>query len=84
MSGYTVSGDRIMRLFFSRNPHSKYAYDPDKEKPVIHASVCTGEQVAGFKDWVTGSFHEVMLIRDEKDLKSFMKAYGLDHVDTEY
>ena len=71
-----------MPLF--KKSHSKYVYDPDKEKPVIHASICTGEQVAGFKDKMTGTFHEVMLIRSQKDLDNFKKTYGLDHIDTEY
>ena len=73
-----------MPLFFSKKSHSKYAYDPDKEKPVIRASICTGEQVAGFKDRTTGTFHEIMLIRNPKDKNEFMKTYGLDHIDTEY
>ena len=61
-----------------------YAYDPDKEKPVIRASICNGEQVAGFKNMESGKFNEIMMIRDDKDLKEFMKAFGLGHVDKEY
>lgn len=60
------------------------SYDPEKEKPVIRASICTGERVAGFRDLKTGKFHEVILIRDQRDLDSFMKEYGVDHIDTEY
>ena len=71
-----------MPLF--KKSHSKYAFDPDKEKPVIHASICTGEQVAGFKDKMTGTFHEVILIPSQKDLDRFKKTYGLDHIETEY
>ncbi len=51
---------------------------------MIRASICTGEQVAGFKNRTGGEFHEVMLIRDNDDIKEFMKTYGLDHVDKEY
>jgi hypothetical protein len=61
-----------------------YDYDPEKEKPIIRASICTGEQVAGFKNKETGVFHEVMLIRDNKDLAEFKQAYGLEHIDKEY
>ncbi|MBQ1547066.1 MAG: aspartate dehydrogenase [Lachnospiraceae bacterium] len=61
-----------------------YAYDPDKEKPVIRASICNGEQVAGFKNMESGKFNEIMMIRDDKDLKEFMKAFRLGHVDKEY
>ena len=61
-----------------------YVYDPGKEKPVIRASICTGERVAGFKDRKTGAFHEIMLIRDQADLEEFMETYGLDDIGTEY
>lgn len=27
-----------------------YSYDKERMKPVIKTSICTGEQVAGFKD----------------------------------
>ena len=63
---------------------STYSFDPSKEKPIIRASICTGEQVAGFKDLVTGEFHEIMLIRGEKDLEDFKKTYGVDKVEKEY
>ena len=59
-------------------------FDPEKEKPIIRASICTGEKVAGFKDRKTGAFREVLLIRNQKDLDAFNKACGLDHIDTEY
>ena len=61
-----------------------YVYDPEIERPVIRASICTGEQVAGFKNRHTGEFHEVMLIRDEADKAQFMRMYGLERVDKEY
>ncbi len=61
-----------------------YAYDPQLERPVIRASVCTGEQAAGFKNKKTGSFREIMLIRNEADKAAFQKLYGLEHVDKEY
>ena len=72
--------------FFSKGNKFQPAYDndPAKEKPVIRASICTGEQVAGFKSRTGGEFHEVMLIRDNDDLKEFMNTYGLEHVDKEY
>ena len=63
---------------------SSYDYNPDKETPIIRASICNGEQVAGFKDKETGAFHEVMLIRNQQDLSGFMKACGIDHIDKEY
>ncbi len=46
-------------------------YDKENVKPVIRASICTGEQVAGFKNIHTGKFEEIMLIRDERDKEVF-------------
>lgn len=50
-------------MFFRKKPE-KRSYDRTRKKPVIRASICTGEQVAGFKDLTTGVFEEVMLIKD--------------------
>ena len=36
------------------------SYDKENKKPVIKASICNGEQVAGFKDIQTGKIEEVM------------------------
>ena len=60
------------------------AYDPEKQRPVIRCSICTGEQVAGFRDLKTGHFHEVMLIRSPQDLAQFKADYGVTDVTKEY
>ena len=44
---------------------------------MIRASICTGEQVAGFKNIHNGKFEEVMLIRSSKDVDEFTKKYGI-------
>ena len=63
----------------------KKSYDPDKQKPVIHCSICNGEQVAGFKDIHTGKIEEVMLIRNQADLDIFKRMYGIDdEIEKEY
>lgn len=59
-------------------------YDKENQKPVLRCSICTGEQVAGFKDIRTGKFQEMMLIRNEKELDEFMKRYALTEIDREY
>ena len=46
-------------------------YDKDNKKPVIKASICHGEQVAGFKNIHTGKIEEVMLIKNRADLDAF-------------
>ena len=53
-------------------------YDKDNKKPVIKASICNGEQIAGFKDIHTGKIEEVMLIKGPADLEFFKKMYGID------
>lgn len=53
-------------------------YDKENKKPVIKASICNGEQVAGFKDIHTGKIEEVMLIKSQADLDEFKKMYGID------
>ena len=63
-------------MFFQKKIDKK-TYDKSKKKPVIKASICTGEQVAGFKDITTGSFEEIMLIKDQNDLASFKAMYGI-------
>ena len=37
-------------------------YDKKNKKPIIKASICNGEQVAGFKDIHTGKIEEVIPI----------------------
>lgn len=59
-------------------------YDKNQFKPVIKCSICTGEQVAGFKDINTGRFEEVMLIKNSRDLDAFMQLYDVQDVSKEY
>lgn len=53
-------------------------YDKEHQKPVIKASICNGEQVAGFKDIHTGKIEEVMLLKSPEDLRAFKKMYGIE------
>ena len=68
-----------MFLRFSRKkkPTPLKHYDPDLKRPAIRCSICTGEQVAGFKNLSDGKFEEVMLIRNEADLQAFREQYGI-------
>lgn len=65
--------------FFSRKPKEtpKPPFDPAAEEPAIRRSICTGEQVAGFRNRTTGHFREVMLLRSPKDLEDFKRDYGV-------
>lgn len=60
------------------------SFDREKQMPVLRCSICNGEQVAGFKDKDTGKFHEAAFIRNEKELKEFMEAYGIEKITKEY
>ena len=72
-------------MLFGRGKE-KHSYDRENLKPVIRSSICTGEQVAGFKNIQTGKFSEVMLIRNGGDLKEFLEEYDISEADlaTEY
>lgn len=71
-------------MFGKRKNKLLAQYDNETQIPVIRCSICTGEQVAGFKDKKTGHFKDIMLIKDGKDLDKFLKMYGLDSVEKEY
>ncbi len=70
-------------MIFKRK-QEKADYDRENQKPVLRCSICNGEQVAGFKDLRTGKFQEVMLIRDDRDLRRFKDMYDIDFVEKEY
>lgn len=59
-------------------------YDSETQRPIIRASICTGERVAGFKSRTDGHFTEVMLVRSVEDEREFMEAFGIDSLETEY
>lgn len=59
-------------------------FHPETHKPILKCSICTGEQMAGFKDINTGAFTEVMLIKDGKDFDRFMEMYDLAAITKEY
>ncbi|MDE7327346.1 MAG: aspartate dehydrogenase [Lachnospiraceae bacterium] len=56
-------------------------YDKETLKPTIRASICTGEQVAGFKNLTTGKFTEIMVIRNRRDMEEFLLRYGISEAD---
>ena len=66
-----------MLLFRSRKSKVKM-YDHDTHEPVIRASICNGEQVAGFRDKKNGRFEEILYIRKPSDLDAFKSEYGIE------
>ena len=64
-------------MFGKRREKKAAVYDHTGKVPVIRASICTGEQVAGFRVEATGKFEELMLVRSRRDLEEFMRQYDV-------
>lgn len=71
-------------MFGRRKNPAAPAFDRTGKEPVIRASICTGEKVAGYRDTATGKFVEVMLIRNDADLRRFLTAYGFEKEELKY
>ena len=71
-------------MFRRRKKPQRLAYDPSMQRPVIRASICTGEQVGGLCDLKTGKFTDLMLIRDDADLREFQALVGTSDIQKEY
>lgn len=65
-----------MKLFRKKTQLKKY--DSTKLEPAVRSSICTGEQVAGFINKETGSFTEIMLLKEPRDLEDFKAKYGIE------
>ena len=59
-------------------------FDKANYRAVLKCSICTGEQVAGFKNIHTGEFHDLMLIKNAEDLDAFQEMYDVDIISKEY
>lgn len=62
-------------MFGRKKRQAASTYDKAGKIPVIRSSICTGEQVAGFKDPASGKFQELMLLRDDRDYREFLERY---------
>ena len=68
-------------MFGRKKRQAAIPYVKTGKVPVIRSSICTGEQVAGFKDPVSGKFKELMLIRNDRDLQEFLERYQVSESD---
>ena len=69
---------------FKKKPQ-RHKYDKTNKKAVLKCSICTGEQVAGFKDIHTGKIEDIMLVKTAADIERFKKIYGIEgSIDKEY
>lgn len=75
---------KSMIKLFQKKQQVKKEFDRENQKAVLRCSICTGEQVAGFKNIHTGKFEEVMLIKNGQDLTRFQEMYDLKEVVKEY
>ena len=66
-----------MAFGFFSGKKTPAARETHKGTPAIRCSICTGEQVAGFRNSETGRFEEVMLIRSPDDPEWFRQQYGI-------
>ena len=88
--GFIIVFSIEMKQDFGKKPYyERYLsedipFDSDKQIAVIKCSICTGEQVAGFKNKEDGHFTEVMLIREAKDLVKFKEIYKITEIKKEY
>ena len=75
--------NKVLPMFKKKPQRPKY--DKTNKKAVLKCSICTGEQVAGFKDLQTGKMEEVMLIKSPKDSEDLKSIYGItEEVEKEY
>lgn len=68
-------------MFGRKKQQTAIPYDKTGKVPVIRSSICTGEQVAGFKDPVSGKIQELILIRNDKDFQVFLDQYQVRESD---
>ena len=69
-----------MRLFKGKNPPPN-PFPPERYEPVLRRSICTGEATACMRERETGKLFELMLIRDETELRTFAAQCGVDAAD---
>ena len=74
----------MMIHMFGKKKQPQIEFDRENQNAVVRCSICTGEQVAGFKNIHTGKCEEVMLIRNDRELDVFKAIYDLEHVTKEY
>lgn len=70
-----------MSIFRKKEKKAPPQFDLLRYQPVIRASICTGEKVAGFRERSTGKFEEVAMIAGERELEEFCREYGISRDD---
>ena len=82
--GIEMHQDFGRKPYYERHLREDIPFDSEKQEAVIKCSICTGEQIAGFRNKEDGHFTEVMLIRDAEDLEKFKEIYKITDIKKEY
>ena len=64
-------------MFWKKKEKTILSWDKEGTYPAVRCSICTGEQVFGFKDVHSDEFHEVALIRSDAELLQAAQEYGI-------
>ena len=67
---------------FRRKPGIRF--DPEPQEPVVRRSICTGEMTVGLLDRRSGRFSELMLVRNQQELKEVCRQLGVEDIRTIY
>ena len=70
--------EKTAMSLFRKKEKPAESYDREHLEPAVRCSICTGEQVAGFRDRTSGHFEEVALIHNEQELEEFRHRYGIE------
>jgi hypothetical protein len=73
---YPIKEENTM-FWKAKQKQPQKSFDRSKKRPVIRASICTGEQTACFQNLETGKLEEIMLLRTPADRAEFLSTYGI-------
>ena len=65
-------------MFGHKKKTIRHDWDRERLVPVIRASICTGEEEAGFMDKESGKFTGVLLLRSPLDLETFRSEWDVE------
>ena len=71
-----------MKNWFHKTPTR--SYDPELQEPALRRSICTGEMTVGLLDRRSGRFSELMLVRNQQELKEVCRQLGVEDIRTIY
>lgn len=70
--------------YYEKHLKDTIPFNPQKQYAVIRTSICTGEMIAGFKNYEDSQFIEVMVLHSQQEIERFKKIYALEEIKKEY